>query len=896
MGEVWLAERVDGGLKRPVALKLPYAGVRSAHFAERLRRERDILDGLEHRGIARLYDAGVSADDRPYLALEYIEGSDLIAHCNERRLPVRDRLLLFLRVLEAVQFAHSRLVIHRDLKPSNIMVTSDGEVKLLDFGIAKLMTEGEARETELTQMAGRPLTPTFAAPEQIAGEAVTISSDVFSLGLILFELLSGGRPFPPATQTRAGLEEAILRGEPRKPSSSVQTEEQAIARSTTKSRLQTSLKGDLDAITLKAIQKKPEDRYSTADAFHADLQRFLDGESVWAQPESKLYRTRKFVKRNKLPVLAAVLIFLALAGGLSAALWQASIAKREAQTADTLQQFTEGIFRINSRSNPDPVKAQQTTARQLLDIGSKEAATGLNSAPEAKMRMLAMLASLYQDLGVEDKGVALQRERVATLRKVRAADSSELADALIDLASCMHASHSVNEAQAVLLEAKSILDKQGDVDSPLRARLLSNLAENYTSTDIAKAVELGRESINLYRRFPPSKDYATALFTAAFAFITAGLDAEAEQGMSEAIVLSKHFNGDPNPDLPRYYAYDADAQASLMHYADAEKSLRAAYRYARALGGDADVDTLMTEARLGGFLASTSRYKEGLPYLQAATAQCIKAKGVDDPFYTPQMELQYGEVLDGYGRPEEALHQVAMAVKNRRQHRPGTAYLGQMLRKEAHILTELGRYPEAEQALAEDAEIMRKVHGKMEFNINEQIQLALAQGHTDEAARLAASLSPRPRTAGPLSPGFFRDLWTKAEIALQKGDMAAAISFSEQLSNELRSAQMEAYLKVWRVRALVNAGRGYLRLGDAGRAIAVLQQAVNAEAALFDSKSPELGATEALLGSAYLKMGDRRKAIGFLATARGRLTAHAELGERYRAPLEQLSHSLRVER
>jgi Transposase DDE domain group 1/Protein kinase domain len=218
MSEVWLAERTDGFLKRPVALKLPYAS--ASHFAQRLFREKDILASLVHPGIARLYDAGVAEGGRLFLALEFVEGEHLSAYCNARALSIRDRIGLFLQVLSAVQYAHSRLVIHRDLKPSNILVTNDGQVKLLDFGIAKLTTGGEASETELTQLAGRALTLSYASPEQISGQPVTTASDVFSLGVILFELLTGERPFAPARNSRAALEEAILTAEPRRPSQS----------------------------------------------------------------------------------------------------------------------------------------------------------------------------------------------------------------------------------------------------------------------------------------------------------------------------------------------------------------------------------------------------------------------------------------------------------------------------------------------------------------------------------------------------------------------------------------------------------------------------------------------------------------------------------------------------
>lgn len=418
MAEVWLAERTDGLVNRPVALKLPSSGIHAAQFAERSHREREILASLVHPGIARLYDAGLAEHGRPFLALEYVEGMNLSAHCDQERLAVRERLKLFLQILTAVQHAHSRLVIHRDLKPSNILVTNEGEVKLLDFGIAKLLTQGEARETELTQSGGRALTLNYASPEQIEGLSLTTASDVFSLGVILFELLSGARPFSPKRDSQVALEEAILTSEPRRPSHAITTESQGQVRSTTIAKLKALLRGDLDLIVLKALQKQPEQRYATADAFHADIERYLAGEPVLAQPESAWYRLRKFVLRHKLTVASASAVFLALAAGLSVALWQTRVARNEARTSAAVEEFTEDIFRANSLENPDPVKARQTTARALLDIGAAKVTTNLNNAPDAKLRMLSILGSLYVELALNDQAAVLQKQRVAVAKQL----------------------------------------------------------------------------------------------------------------------------------------------------------------------------------------------------------------------------------------------------------------------------------------------------------------------------------------------------------------------------------------------------------------------------------------------------------------------------------------------
>ncbi|HEX5227549.1 MAG TPA: protein kinase, partial [Bryobacteraceae bacterium] len=609
MSEVWLAERTDGFLKRPVALKLPYSGAGNALFAERMFREKDILAGLVHPGIARLYDAGVADGTRPYLAIEYIEGTSLLDYCDEHTLRVRQRVELFLQVLSAVQFAHSHLVIHRDLKPSNILVTTNGEVKLLDFGIAKLTTHGETVETELTELGGRALTLSYASPEQIAGRPVTTASDVFSLGVILFELLSGERAFVPARDSRAALEEAVLNDEPRRLSQRADNAANAAKRSTTPHKLQAQLKGDLDLIVLKALRKNPEDRYATVEALRNDIERYLAGEAVLAQPPRTGYRIRKFMLRHKLPVAFTAAIFLALAAGLSVAVWQARIARDEARTSAAVQSFTEDIFRTNSLEQPDPVKARDTTARQLLDIGARKVAGSLNDALPAKIRMLSILGGLYVDLGLENQAVLLQKQRVTLAKKIYGPRDVRVVPALTDLASAMHSSRFVNEEEGVLLEGKSILDENRDYGSQTRALLLAFTAEYYSSTDLQKALTLGKESVQIYRKFPPSGGLGDALYMLGVNSVNAGQNEQAVANLRESIALSKRFNGDLNSGLARSYTFLAEAENDLSQYAAAEQDLKTAVRYSRMLVGEEGVDTLETESRLGTFLYTTARQR-----------------------------------------------------------------------------------------------------------------------------------------------------------------------------------------------------------------------------------------------------------------------------------------------
>jgi serine/threonine-protein kinase len=350
MGTVWLAEREDGTLKRQIALKLPRLAW-GAGLSERMKRERDIGALLEHPHIARLYDAGVDPRGRPYLAFEHIAGQDIDSYCDSRGLGVPERLRLFVQVARAVAYAHGRLVVHRDLKPSNVLVTDDGQAHLLDFGIAKLLHEA-ADATQLTQEQGRVLTPHYASPEQVRGETITVVSDVYSLGVLLYQLLSGSLPYHLRRQTLGAIEEAIINGEPTLASSRAVDKMRAKA-----------LRGELDAILAKALRREPEQRYQTVEALADDIERHLHGETVSARPDNALYRLRKGLRRHWPVLSASAAVVGALAAGGTLALVQAQRAAEQAERSRLSTQFIAEVFRATTMPGP----AGPATAETMLD-------------------------------------------------------------------------------------------------------------------------------------------------------------------------------------------------------------------------------------------------------------------------------------------------------------------------------------------------------------------------------------------------------------------------------------------------------------------------------------------------------------------------------------------------
>lgn len=376
MGTVWLAERADGQFQQQVALKLIKRGMDSDEIVWRFRHELQILASLAHPNIARLLDGGTAEDGRPYFVMEYVEGVSLDRYCADNQLNLTARLRLFLTVCAAVQHAHQKLVVHRDLKPGNILVTAEGTVKLLDFGLAKLLDPAQG-DAEITQTRQRLLTPEYASPEQLRGGAISLSSDVYALGVVLHRLLTGARPYQLTDETPHALAQAICEQEPIRPSALAQTSE-----------LRRILVGDLDSIVLKALRKEPAARYATVEQLADDLERYLEGSPVRARAGTTTYRTLKFIRRHRGLAAATAVVFLTLVGGMTATARQARIAavERDKAQAALAEAQTQRTVAERSRTHAEVERRNGETARQQADTERQRVIAALALARNEQAR------------------------------------------------------------------------------------------------------------------------------------------------------------------------------------------------------------------------------------------------------------------------------------------------------------------------------------------------------------------------------------------------------------------------------------------------------------------------------------------------------------------------------
>jgi serine/threonine protein kinase/tetratricopeptide (TPR) repeat protein len=510
MGSVYLAARADEAFEKRVAIKVIRRGMDTEEVVRRFRSERQILANLDHPNIAKLLDGGATEDGRPYFVMEHIEGRSIDEYCKAESLPLRKRLDLFLSICSAVQLAHQNLIVHRDLKPGNILVTADGTPKLLDFGIAKLLDPAEA---PMTRLGTRPMTPEYASPEQLNGALVTTASDVYSLGVLLYVLLTGRSPYRPSPADREALARAIREEIPPKPSSIVVQSGEMIPQVPEGDRrvLRKRLAGDLDNIVLMAMRKEPERRYSSVDRLAGDLRRYLDGLPVVASRDTWRYRARKFVGRHRLGVSLAAVITLVLIGSSVwiTLLWQR--AEREKERATAVAGFLENLFEV---PDPNKSKGETVTAREVLDAGAKRIAGDLKDQPELQAYLMETMARVYRRLGLYDSARKLHKEALRTRRNIFGNDDLSVAETLYNLAFLLREMGDDKEAEPLIREALEIQRRQGAENTAEYASGLNNLAALLQArSELDEAEKLYHESMNLKTKLVGAEheDIGTAL-------------------------------------------------------------------------------------------------------------------------------------------------------------------------------------------------------------------------------------------------------------------------------------------------------------------------------------------------------------------------------------------------
>jgi serine/threonine protein kinase/Flp pilus assembly protein TadD len=510
MGRVFLADRADGQFEQHVALKLVGSGYAGGEIRQRFLRERQILARLQHPNIARLLDGGVTPDGRPYFAMEYVAGEPITLYCDARALDVNARLDLFTEVCDAVQYAHQNLVVHRDLKPSNTLVMADGQVKLLDFGIAKVLHEdGDTPDITLTRLGSGPMTPEYAAPEQVRGEPVTTATDVYALGALAYVLLTGRGPHQLARRTAAEVERAIAERDIARPSSVVTRSDGgttvaappdaiARARGTAPDRLRRKLRGDLDTIVMQALQKDPARRYPSAGALAEDVRRYCDGRPIAARRDSVRYRTGKFVRRHAIGVAATALVVVTLIAGLIGMVWQAGVASREAAKANEVSRFLASLFEV---ADPARTNAAQITARELLDRGASRIETDLAGQPDLQAEMMLLLGRIYRDLGVYDRARPLLERSLALRRAGGRREDAQRAATMAELARLWFDMGRPEDAERLQRETLALRRTLLGPDHPDVGKTLRDLASVLSSRgQYQEAERLQREGLALNER------------------------------------------------------------------------------------------------------------------------------------------------------------------------------------------------------------------------------------------------------------------------------------------------------------------------------------------------------------------------------------------------------------
>ena len=666
IGSVYLVERMVGGALQRSALKVLAPHAAGPSFVERFHREQHILGSLDHPNITRMLDGGLGEGGQPYLVMEYVDGVPLDVYCNERNLGIDRRLQLFLRVCDAVSYAHRNLVVHLDLKPSNIFVTTEGMVKLLDFGTSKLIQPDSLLTT--TVMA----TPAYASPEQLRNEAVTTACDVYALGAILFELLAGRRPGDKASV--ALMIERAMKEEEAEGLSNVVTSQAAARRGLSESRLRMLLSGDLSTIVAKCLSPRPKDRYSSVDALMVDIQRFIDGRPILARPQTTFYRVSKFVRRNRGSVAVTAVITLALIASLGYAAWRQQQALHEAQRAVRMQTFMYRLFKLaNSNYTGKPA----ATVPEFLVLGVKVLPDYIKDPADLREAQMGLAESMYENGDLNNAQIVFTQ----TIAAAKAAgDIGSEAEAEAFSGNIAYQLGQTDQGQVLTAHALELSRRPG-VSQTVRVwseiYYAANRENNGFRSDenvrlLESAVKESRE------RHLPERETAYAIYMLASDFEERGRLDEAEQLIHEAIAI---YGREPYAicdqsemyaDLAYISGARGDVEASLPLY-------QKAYEGYKACSGPDNKGTLVVEDYMAGAMIKLGRAKEAVAMLEASMPAWRKVAGSSPDLANPLHYLAVGYVDTGqYAQAEKTAEELVKVQEGKvapDDHRMGSSQL-----------------------------------------------------------------------------------------------------------------------------------------------------------------------------------------------------------------------------
>jgi serine/threonine protein kinase len=621
MGSVWLAERHDGRFERQVAIKFLHFAVASPATAERFKREGRILGQLEHPHIAELIDAGVTPKGEPYLVLEYVEGKQIDAYCEEHALGVEARIGIFLYVLGAVGHAHANLIVHRDIKPSNVLVSDRGEVKLLDFGIAKLLADdmSGAAATMLTLEGGSAMTPQFAAPEQLMGGAITTATDVYALGTLLYLLLTGQHPAGPGPHSPADIVKSVTEGEVRLPSQAVLSLGNTTGQfATTPERLQRQLKGDLDTIVAKSLKKKPGERYGSVAALADDLQRYLKHEPISARPDKISYRLGKYVRRHRIGVAVAATLAVLLAGFAGVQAVQLRRITRERDRADRIAQFMTGIFKV---ADPGQKLGSTVTARDVLDKAAGDIETGLARDPELQARLLYVMAMAYNNLGLYSRAQTLLERSIQFSSSAIGAEDSQTLRSRQRLAWALFQQGRYAEAES---QQRSLIEVERRVFGSDAGETVGTMGDLATTLSqerhLPEAEKLQREVLEIQKRVlgPEARYTLASMDNLAITLLYEGRLDEADNLERQTLKIQRRLYGQESLTTIHYMMNSAEIKAAMSSFEEGEKMSLELLDLERRLIGPDSPEAAETTYSLATIKAKQGKKDEALLLLRQA--------------------------------------------------------------------------------------------------------------------------------------------------------------------------------------------------------------------------------------------------------------------------------------